>query len=448
MINYKLDNIEKKNLLILIFIYIFTRITFYFLLEIKANPIVINPGWHVLELSFLNKDLFNSIIHLHSQPPLWNIIIGIFTKLVNGDLIKTSILLNIFNYFLSIGIMIYAFKILSILNFKKISFFIILFLVILNPNIIFYENITFYNHILNFLFVTLVWIVILFFKTKKNVYEILIYLNITVQSLIWAGIHPVLTILVFLTISYLKKSIINKNSLFFLLIFFISISPLIKNKIVFNKFSSSTWLGLNLSSTMGDVGDKMCNYQVIYTDHYEVYNKKYNRKIIHPVAREKSGHAYRNSVSQIILDDKCLKLAINKIKEVPLEYAKRRVISFFVSHSKFGFEYIYLTPLNFKFNDLKNFMDENHLIKRIKQFSFILYMLFFYVFFLRKIVNKNDFQKPSLLIIFIYLFCNLVSHLFNGYEQERFMYQFLILHIIFISNFILNLNEKINEKKY
>jgi predicted neutral ceramidase superfamily lipid hydrolase len=93
-------------------------------------------------------------------------------------------------------------------------------------------------------------------------------------------------------------------------------------------------------------------------------------------------------------------------------------------------------------------MDENHLIKRIKQFSFILYMLFFYVFFLRKIVNKNDFQKSSLLIIFIYLFCNLVSHLFNGYEQERFMYQFLILHIIFISNFILNLNEKINEKKY
>ena len=137
MINYKLDNIEKKNLLILIFIYIFTRIIFYFLFEIKADPIVIKPGWHVLELSFLNKDLFNSIIHLHSQPPLWNIIIGIFTKLVNGDLIKTSILLNIFNYFLSIGIMIYAFKILSILNLKKISFLIILFFVILNPNIIF-----------------------------------------------------------------------------------------------------------------------------------------------------------------------------------------------------------------------------------------------------------------------------------------------------------------------
>jgi hypothetical protein len=164
------------------------------------------------------------------------------------------------------------------------------------------------------------------------------------------------------------------------------------------------------------------------------------------VARIESGHAYRNSVSQIILSDKCLKLAINKFKEAPLEYAKGRIISFFVSHSKFGFEYIYLSPLNFKFNDLKNFLDENHLIKKIKQFIFILYMLFFYVFFLRKIINKNDFQKPSLLIIFIYLFCNLVSHLFNGYEQERFMYQFLILHIIFISSLILNLNEKMKVK--
>ena len=448
MIDLVKSNFYKKNLLILILLYILTRLLFYIILGIKADPKVIEPGWHIIELSFLNNDLFNSLLHLHSQPPLWNALIGIFTKTVNGDLIKTSIILNIFNYFLTIGIIIYTYKILLIFNFKeKISFIIILFLIVLNPNVIFYENITFYTHALNFLFVNLFWLIISYFKTKKNIYEILIYLNITIQSLIWAGIHPILIFVVFITISILKKSIKNKCSIYFILIFLVSLSPSIKNKIIFNKFSSSTWLGINLSSTLNSMKtfnrggvERQCLYQIIYPDYYETYKKEYKRDINHPIARSNSGKAYRNSVSQIILSDKCLKISIDQIKKTPIDYLKGRFLATIVSHSKFGFEYLYLSPINFSFYDIKVFLDKNILAKRIKQIIIILYMILFYIFILKKILNKNKFQKSLLIIFIIYLFCNTISHLFNGYEQERFMYQFMIMHLIFISSQLQKLN--------
>tara|TARA_B100000989_G_scaffold293501_1_gene271007 strand:- start:665 stop:1990 length:1326 start_codon:yes stop_codon:yes gene_type:complete len=429
-----MNNIKNKNnylIFLLISIYLLSRYILYDYFQIKADPNVLKPGWHVLDLYFLNKDLLNSILYLHSQPPLWNLIIGIFTKIVNGNLINTSILLNLLNYVLTIGIITFTYKILIEFKVtKKLSFFITLILVIFNPNVIFYENITIYNHLLAFLFTQLFWLVIKFFKTKKNLYEFLLYLNICIQSLVWAGMHPVILIFFFIVISLLKKSLFNLGSICFMIIFFISLSPLIKNKIIFNKFSNSTWLGINLASTLNNLDDAQCLYQIIYPDSYESYRLNYNREIHHPIARANSGYAYRNSVTQIFFSDTCLSKSLQQIKKTPIEYIKGRFIATVVSHSKFGFEYIYLRPQNFSFN---NFFYDKKFLKITKQFIIIIYMLLFYIFLTKKIFTKNNYRAEFILILSTYIFCNLISHLFNGYEQERFMYQFQILHVIFIA---------------
>ncbi len=432
-----MNNIEKQKtyfLFLLLFIYLITRYFLYEFFQIKADPNVIKPGWHVLELSYLNKDLFNSILHLHSQPPLWNIIIGSLTKIVNGDLYNTSILLNLLNYSLTLGIIFFTFKILKEFKLGNIlSFFLILILIIFNPNIVFFENIIIYNHILTFLFTNLFWLTIKFFKTKKNSYEVLLYLNICIQSLIWAGMHPLVMIFFFTVISFQKKSLFNLGSICFLIVFILSITPLIKNKIIFNKFSNSTWIGINLASTLNNLDDARCLYQIIYPDNYNEYEQKYNRKINHPVARANSGHAYRNSVSQIILSDICLSKSLKQIKNTPLEFLKGRFIATLVSHSKFAFEYIYLGPQNLK---ISNFFNNKKYLKILKQVLMIIYMVCFYYFLINNSLKKNKFKNEFILIFSTYIFCNTVSHLFNGYEHERFMYQFHILHVVFIANLI------------
>ncbi len=435
----KMDKKKNKtySILNLILIYIITRFITYNFFEIYSNPDVIRPGWHILDLKFLTTDLIDSILHLHSQPPLWNFIVGIFAKISDGDLLKTSFFLNIFNYLISIGLIYYTYKILINLGFKeRTCFYLVIIFIIFNPNVFFYENITFYNHILAFLFTNLVWLIILYLKNNNHLTEFFIYLNISVQSLIWAGIHPIILVFFFIFISYKKKSILkfNKSLFYFFICFILSISPMIKNKIIFNKFSTSTWLGINIASTMTNLDDKQCLYQIIYPDYYEEYKNKYSREIEHPVARI-SKNGLRNSVSQILLSDKCLEKSIDQIKKTPDHYIKGRIVAFIVSHSKFAFEYIYLSPINFNFRFLKEFLDNNQKTKRIKQTLIIIYMILFYYFFIKKIfLHKKYYSDFYGLIFFIYLFCILISHLFNGYEQERMMYQFQILHIIFISN--------------
>ena len=54
--------------------------------------------------------MFNSILHLHSQPPLWNIIIGISGKIVDGKIFETAVILNLYNYILSLGIIFFFTK--------------------------------------------------------------------------------------------------------------------------------------------------------------------------------------------------------------------------------------------------------------------------------------------------------------------------------------------------
>ena len=99
-------------------------------------------------------------------------------------------------------------------------------------------------------------------------------------------------------------------------------------------------------SSMTNLDDKQCLYQIIYPDYYEEYKNKYSREIEHPVARI-SKNGLRNSVSQILLSDKCLEKSIDQIKKTPDHYIKGRIVAFIVSHSKFAFEYIYLSPINF-----------------------------------------------------------------------------------------------------
>ena len=237
----KMDKKKNKtySILNLILIFIITRFITYNFFEIYSNPDVIRPGWHILDLKFLTTDLIDSILHLYSQPPLWNFIVVIFAKISDGDLLKTSFFLNIFNYLISIGLIYYTYKILINLGFKeRTCFYLVIIFIIFNPNVFFYENIKFYNHILAFLFTNLVWLIILYLKNNNHLTEFFIYLNISVQSLIWAGIHPIILVFFFIFISYKKKSILkfNKSLFYFFICFILSISPMIKNKIIFNKF--------------------------------------------------------------------------------------------------------------------------------------------------------------------------------------------------------------------
>ena len=160
----------------------------------------------------LKNDLFNSLIYLHSQPPLWNLFNGIIAKIMNGEINLISKFFNIYHCFLTLLIIYFFIKILRefFLN-NKIELFIFFFIT-LNPSIIFFENIFSYAHTTLFFFTLNTYNIIKLFKTNNYKYEIYIYLNILILSFIWILFQPIILLIVFLSIRLLRK---NSKKVFF-----------------------------------------------------------------------------------------------------------------------------------------------------------------------------------------------------------------------------------------
>jgi len=190
--------ILKNKLILLLFIFFVSRFIIYNYFQIKINTP--NYGYHLLDITLLENDLFNSLIFLHSQPLLWNLFNGIVVKLMNADLSLISVFFNIYHYFLSLFIIYICIKILKeFYTNKKVELFIFFFIT-LNPSIIFFENIFSYAHTTLFFFTLTTYNIIKFFKSNDSKHELYIYVNLLILSMIWVLFQPVLLLLIFLII--------------------------------------------------------------------------------------------------------------------------------------------------------------------------------------------------------------------------------------------------------
>ena len=191
MINNLLNHnfIKKYHLFLFLFFFIVSRLIIHNFFQIEIN----NPnyGYHLLHEDFLKNDLLQSLLLLHSQPPLFNFIQGIFLKIFSNKQ-QIALAFTFFNAFLSLGIIYYSFLISNFfnINFKQKLF--LLLILILNPSIIFYENLFSYHLLTTFLFIQISYFFFKYFFSKDQKYEIFIYLSFSLLCLTWAAFQPIL----------------------------------------------------------------------------------------------------------------------------------------------------------------------------------------------------------------------------------------------------------------
>ena len=119
-----------------------SRIISNYFFNISLDEKWINSLWQHIDIILLKERFISSILFFHAQPPLWNIILGIGSKL--DGLISVSFYLSFFNFILTMVILYCSHQILKNLLFKKHHSLIILFLlVICSPSILFYEKFAF-----------------------------------------------------------------------------------------------------------------------------------------------------------------------------------------------------------------------------------------------------------------------------------------------------------------
>lgn len=433
MINIKQFIFPNNNFIYLI-IFIISKVVLFFLLDIKLSPV--KYGYHLLDISLLQNDLFQSLKYLHSQPLLWNFFNGLVVKFFNANLNSITTFITLYHYFLTWFIFCLSSLLLNQFHKSKRSEILLFIFVIFNPTLIFYENIFSYAHTTCALFALLSYLSFKVFQKGDRIYELYIYLVLLILSLIWVLFQPILIFLSFILICIYKK--FDKIRLItFLLVFIVSLLPSLKNKIVFDTFILSSKSGQDFGTVFYD-WENYCGHPIKDKEKFiKKYKVNYSRDFNHPSLIGDISHF--NNLGLIVLGEECFKKTLNRIKNEPLYYVKGRFLAFLASHGKFGFDYVYPNPEGWDkyYKGLKE-VYENKNYKLVRQLVVFALMLMIYSTLCYVTFSKSYKKiKPGLLLTgLFYTYLISVGTLAGGTEQERIMYTGFFINIIFFATLL------------
>jgi len=422
-------------------IFIVTRLILYFYLGIH-NVQNISYTWQVLDLQLLKNDLLESLLLLHSQPPLWNLFIGLLLKTFDGDQPIFYYFFYVYHLTLTLIIIYLTNNIILKNNFNKLKVYLFIF-IIFNPAIIYFESLNYYAHTIFFLSFLFFYNFYLYVISLKDKYIIICYIIILLKTLIWSAYHPVVMIIFYLFLFYAFPSIRKKkNFLIFFFILFFSFTWQIKNKIIYDS-SLNSFLGFAFAMTvmpaanfpecgMGNIPNNLKNLE----DKFVRENQnRLNLDFKHPsIYGEKSK---KNSVAMINLSRECFNKTLSFIIQNPMSYIKVIIIEFLSTHGQLTIDLgNYLDrPAGWEFiKEITLKIDTNNHYKLARQLINFFFISFVYSYFFFKLINRQTpvLDKKFITILLLKYFYILNVGLFlSKYEATRFIYAEYVIFIFF-----------------
>ena len=441
--------IKKKlnSILYLLFLLLLTRIITKFFLDISFDEKWFFGLWQHAKKEYLIENLTETLLYFHAQPPLWNLLIGIGVKI--SEFLTLNYYFTLVNFFLTILIIYSSYQLLRILNFKKNQIiFLIIFLIIFSPSILFYENFPSYAHFsCTLLFLIKLNFLKIYKKYKLN-YEIQIYIYSTFLILSWSAYIIYFNLLIFLLLLPLiiKKDNVLRSSCIFLIFLTIGMLPSIKNKIIFNVFLNSSWSGLNAAQATGYDRENwpLCSFN---DDKLEVYNQNYrkfvkdreyfDKELLNDRSYNDLGYIFKsincNNASKKYLIQNFIKITEQKIKRLASVHAHLSI--------DFAFK-----PKNWdkKFYILEN-LNNNEVFKFLVFLFFSVNYVYFFIITYSSLKNKNKNYFDYFLIInlILYMYLLFVSFYGSTWEQERMRYTGYSFIFISVSLIMKNILKKI-----
>lgn len=452
----------KKYIFLIISIFTLSRLCLY-ALGMKFDTSTLSWYWQIIDFQLLKNNLFESILYLHSQPPLFNIFLGIIIK------IFPNIYILIFHLIflligLSISLLFYIFLRKLLLS-PRLSFDLTL-IFMLNPATFLIENQLFYDYPVIF-FVLLSAVLLQNMCERLNIKNsFLFFLNISILILLRSTFHPIWYLLIFIGLLILfsknKKTIIVSSFFpaFLILIF------LVKNLVLFNEFTLSTWFGMNIYKTLYYVKKEKkldppnLNNISRTLQELEPFSqiKDYPKNII---SKNKTGipvldNEYKsieykgekqtnfNNINYIKISDIYMKDSIS--------YIAKNSVTYFSSHLKRAYEN-YSWPITSKSslydNRHKGILDYERIFNLFfygkSYFIFYLFPLFIFlcIKFIKNLPKKLLKQKSVIIFMFftiIYIF--IVGNLFEIGENNRYRFSSELFFIALIGLLINNYFKK------
>ncbi len=431
---FKINQISKINFFL---IFIFTSLICWVLnLSLGLNTLesILKSHWQILDLSILFSDPVNSILYLHSQPPLLNAIL-IFLNKVGGSIYENFVF---FNSILIGCIASLIFKILFDISKNLPMSLLLSFCFIIYPTTLLNIGYPFYQCISAFGYMLLLYS---FHLTNINQLRSIICFSIACILLsLTRSSFTILHTFIFIVIFYFYTfnfRFPSKN--FIILISLTVILSLIvpfKNLFLYNFFGTSSWAPINIAKGFGVPRQE--GYMLSPNKILEIYPTlecadSYHFQDINLI--KTNGEANYNSCiileyAKIIKEEKLsgydLKLHFKRILSNTVQYFSPSDKYFFLknrdsikSYANIV-NYIQLTiPLTSKIDSRELFIHEVRIILLI-----LLGLGIFYSF-----TSRDKFLSICIIIILIHFF----THVFtDGSESKRFVFDIEFIFFILI----------------
>ena len=237
---------RKYTLLYILFIIILYFIINYF--KLSTLEYALSNHMQILDIPELIKSPVDSILQLHSQPPLLNTVIY-FLSLINDDVYKNFLVLNIL---LSAGVSIIIIYVLDKYYDNKITPILFGICYLISPSTLLNITYPFYPVLTSFGYA----ILILSFtesKYRKNLSIILFIMSTSYLTLLRSSFSLVHVLIVCALYLFVNKKNITDKIVWLSIVLCILISLLvpIKNKIMYDFFGTSSWASLNIAKGVG-----------------------------------------------------------------------------------------------------------------------------------------------------------------------------------------------------
>jgi len=225
----------------MIAIYVASRLYF---MELQFDIESVYSHWQILDIEWLQKDLFGSLYYLHSQPPFFNLLIGVLAKLFPDAYMQV---LSALYLLMSLAIYAMMFRIFLFFRVPAWLSLAVATLYILTPEALLYEHWVFYTWFNAFLLVSATFFLAMYFEKRRSLYLLFFFLALAVLMLTRSMFHLVfLPSVVFLLVMMDRQNWVR--------IIGFSLLPLVlvggvylKNYQNFGFFGGSSWLGMNIS---------------------------------------------------------------------------------------------------------------------------------------------------------------------------------------------------------
>ena len=424
----------------------------YFIIGVRFDDSPLREFWQYLDPELLRNKLLESCFYLHSQPPLFNLFLGIILKLFPGN---EKFVFQIIYLAYGLTLYFFLFFLQTKLGISRITALFLSTLFMISPSFVLYENWLFYTFPLAMLLLLSAFFLYQFLDNGKWWAALCFFISLFLIS----GIRSVFHLSYYLFIVATLVVVYRRNRKIIILSalapFLLLLSFYCKNFVLFDKFSTSSWMGMNIWSMTGvnmplgeriRLVDEMKLSQVSTIERFSElssYPSKYlnlkGYEDIPALRQVKKSTSYNNynHLAYMAISEQYFKDALYILKHYPKTYLKGLSYSwrsYFKSSSDYSFLKINRSKLLFM-NNLFDYLFYGKIPFQISKFSSIylflllcLPLLVFYAlglaFKINSIGGALSFKQQILIlyICFNIIYVAVIGNSLEAWENNRFRF--------------------------